>query len=228
MSHDNGSSIDSPLPGPNSAVARKRRDEIVTAAAEIISTQGLHRLSLAKIERKTGMARGHLTYYFRTKEDILLAVFDRMLARMVEAGIADAIAHGAPPPNSGKAFDALRVKFDRSFGAHPVPPDDGLHALVCTFMAQVRHRDDYREKLAATFAGWRGFLTADIASSVPADAPVRPEVLASVVMALFQGLGGQLAVDPDAFDRTEMAAACLKLLAPMFGRAQPADGRGDP
>ena len=47
----NGTAVDSPLPGPDSAVARKRRDEIVTAAAEIISTQGLHRLSLAKIER---------------------------------------------------------------------------------------------------------------------------------------------------------------------------------
>ena len=221
MSQTNGSAVDSLPPGPDSAVARKRRDEIVTAAAEIISTQGLHRLSLAKIERKTGMARGQLTYYFRTKEDILLAVFDRMLARMIEAGIADAIAHGAPPPNTGRAFDALRVKFDRSFGPDPVPADDGLHALVCTFMAQVRHRDDYREKLASAFAGWRGFLTADLASSLPADAPVRPEVLASVVMALFQGLGGQLAVDPDAFDRTEMARACLKLLAPMFGRTDP-------
>jgi AcrR family transcriptional regulator len=228
MSQTNGSAVDSPFPGPDSAVARKRRDEIVTAAAEIISTQGLHRLSLTKIERKTGMARGHLTYYFRTKEDILLAVFDRMLARMVEAGIADAIAHGAPPPNTGQALDGLRVKFDRSIGPNPVPPDDGLHALVCTFMAQVRHRDDYREKLAATFAGWRGFLAGDIASSVPADAPVRPEVLASIVMALFQGLGGQLAVDPDAFDRTEMAAACLKILAPMFGRGNPPPAEVNP
>ena len=83
MSQTNGSAVESPFPGPDSAVARKRRDEIVTAAADIISTQGLHRLSLAKIERKTGMARGQLTYYFRTKEDILLAVFDRMLALRV-------------------------------------------------------------------------------------------------------------------------------------------------
>lgn len=218
MDHANGSAVES---FPDSAVARKRRDEIVRAAADIISAEGLHRLSLAKIEQKTGMARGHLTYYFRTKEDILLAVFDRMLARMIEAGIADAAAHGAPPPNTGQAWDGLKVKFDRGFGANPAMKDDGLHALVCTFMAQVRHREDYREKLAATFAGWRGFLTEDLASSLPADAPVRPEVLASVVMALFQGLGGQLAVDPAAFDRTEMARACLTLLAPMFGRAHP-------
>jgi AcrR family transcriptional regulator len=167
------------------------------------------------------MARGHLTYYFRTKEDILLAVFDRMLARMIEAGMADAVAHGAPPPNTGRAWDGLRVGFDRAFIPKPGQADDGLHALVCTFMAQVRHRDDYREKLAAAFAGWRNFLAADFATSVPDTPPVRPEVLASLVMALFQGLNGQLAVDPAAFDRTEMADACLTLLAPLFGRAHP-------
>jgi hypothetical protein len=46
---------------------------------------------------------------------------------------------------------------------------------------------------------------------------VPPAVLASIVMALFQGLGGQLAVDPGAFDRGEMLAALLRLLAPLFG-----------
>ena len=221
MDHANGHLSTESLSGPETAVARKRRDDIVSAAAEIISTEGLHRLSLAKIEQKTGMARGHLTYYFRTKEDILLAVFDRMLARMIEAGMADAAAHGAPPPNTGRAWDGLRVKFDRGCGANPTMKDDGLHALVCTFMAQVRHRDDYREKLAASFDGWRQFLSADFASSLPDGAPVRPQVLASLVMAMFQGLNGQLAVDPAAFDRTEMADACLTLLAPMFGRAHP-------
>jgi hypothetical protein len=40
-------------------------------------------------------------------------------------------------------------------------------------------------------------------------------------MALFQGLTDQLTVDPDAFDRTKMAEACLTLLAPLFGRPTP-------
>ena len=47
---------------------------------------------------------------------------------------------------------------------------------------------------------------------------------ASVVMALFQGLGGQLAVDAEAFDRAEMLKACLLVLAPLFG---PLPGDGD-
>jgi AcrR family transcriptional regulator len=208
-------------PSPDSAIARRRRDEIVTAATEIIASEGLHRLSLARIEKRTGMTRGQLTYYFRAKESILLAVFDRMLARMIEEAIADAARHGAAPPGTGHAWDGLRHALSRAFAADQQcdAQRHELFALVHTFMAQVRHRDDYRQKIAAANAGWRDHLTTDFASSLPAPHAVPPAVLASIVMALFQGLGGQLAVDPNAFDRGAMLETCLRLLAPLFGQA---------
>src|SRR5476649_2465867 len=63
-------------------IAQIRRTEIVDAAAAVIAEQGIQHLSLSEIEKKVGMSRGQLTYYFKTKEDILLAVFDRMLELM--------------------------------------------------------------------------------------------------------------------------------------------------
>src|ERR1022692_1561423 len=63
-------------------IASLRRTEIVDAAAAVINEQGIQHLSLSEIEKKVGMSRGQLTYYFKTKEDILLAVFDRMLVLM--------------------------------------------------------------------------------------------------------------------------------------------------
>ena len=65
-------------------IAEIRRAEIVEAAAGVIAEQGIQRLSLSEIETRIGMSRGQLTYYFKTKEDILLAVLDRMLALMNE------------------------------------------------------------------------------------------------------------------------------------------------
>src|ERR1700741_5373353 len=61
-----------------------RRTEIGDAAAAVISEQGIQNLSLSEIEAKVGMSRGQLTYYYKTKEDILLAVFDRLLSLMCE------------------------------------------------------------------------------------------------------------------------------------------------
>src|SRR5438067_9779597 len=59
-----------------------RHEQIVEAAVSVITEQGLQNLSLSEIEKKAGMSRGQLTYYFPSKEDILLAVFDRLLQMM--------------------------------------------------------------------------------------------------------------------------------------------------
>ena len=61
-----------------------RREQIVDAAVAVIAEQGLQNLSLSEIEKKVGMSRGQLTYYFRAKEEILLAVFDRLVRLMHE------------------------------------------------------------------------------------------------------------------------------------------------
>ena len=61
-----------------------RREQIVDAAVSIIAEQGIQHLSLSEIEKKAGMSRGQLTYYFRAKEDILVAAFDRLIEMMSE------------------------------------------------------------------------------------------------------------------------------------------------
>src|SRR5437660_5136865 len=63
---------------------RKNRDDVIEAAMAVITEQGLQNLSLSEIEKKAGMSRGQLTYYFPAKEDILLAVFDRLVLQMYE------------------------------------------------------------------------------------------------------------------------------------------------
>src|SRR5438270_9610254 len=69
---------------PRIDVGSIRREQIVQAAVSIIAEQGLQNLSLSEIEKKAGMSRGQLTYYFPAKEDILLAVFDRLIEMMHE------------------------------------------------------------------------------------------------------------------------------------------------
>src|SRR5205823_10169359 len=83
-----------------------RREQIIEAAVAIIAEQGLQNLSLSEIEQRAGMSRGQLTYYFPAKEDILLAVFDRLLEMMHQRAQGD----GKCPPCAvtGTAWDRLR------------------------------------------------------------------------------------------------------------------------
>ena len=61
-----------------------RREQIVEAAIAVIAERGIQHLSLSEIEKRADMSRGQLTYYFPAKEDILLAVFDRVIELMYQ------------------------------------------------------------------------------------------------------------------------------------------------
>src|SRR5262249_56311529 len=70
-----------------SDVAQLRREQIMDAAEAIIAQEGIHRLSLNRIEKKVGkMSRGQLTYYFPNKESILLAVHGPVVRGISTAG----------------------------------------------------------------------------------------------------------------------------------------------
>jgi hypothetical protein len=117
---------------------------------------------------------------------------------------------------TGRAWDC--AKFSLAKHLEPGGPERGkeLFSLLYTFLAQMGHRSDYRSKLAEMYRDWRGHLTMDIADSVSEPRPLPPEILASILQALVQGLEIQLMIDPEAFDRTAMLEACGRLLAPAF------------
>jgi AcrR family transcriptional regulator len=201
----------------DSDVARSRRDQIIEAAAGIITSHGLHRLSLSKIETLAGMKRGQLTYYFPTKEEILLAVFDRLLALL-----CDQLEH---KPNAGPGRNPPDVWgcVQKMLQAVLRPgPEFGreFHALQYTFLAQIAHRKDFRQKLATVFAGWRDAIAAHWGESAKPGKRraknVSGSTVSAFVQALVHGLTVQLAADAKAFDRTEMLKLCVGVLAPLF------------
>lgn len=208
-------------PPANSKIAALRREQIVEAAVHIIISHGLHNLSLSKIEAHTKMKRGQLTYYFPTKEDILLAVFDRllmMLFKQIHGDIDIEQKHGLPP-----LWQMVMQALNAVMRREPISWD--FHALQYTFLAQMAHRDDFRAKLANMFSEMRLGMSAHyLVTATPSAVVVKnvsPKTITSFFQAIMHGLTMQLAVDPDAFDRQEMLTLCITLLAPLFTTAEP-------
>ncbi len=56
-----------------------RRDRLVRAASQVIHRQGYARTTLADIARTSDVALGSVYYYFKTKEDIAIAIIERRL-----------------------------------------------------------------------------------------------------------------------------------------------------
>jgi AcrR family transcriptional regulator len=192
--------------------ARKRREEIMAAAEAVLAEDGIDELSLKKVEDRAGMSRGQLTYYFPTRESILLAVYDRMIRRMIRAFLES----DGPKPMTGRAWDCFRFGLGKHLELGSEERGKDLFTLLFTFLARMNQRTEYRDKLSEMYRGWRDHIAADVADSVPEPRPVDPRIAAGILQALIQGLQIQLMIDPAAFDRPAMLDACVRLLAPVF------------
>jgi AcrR family transcriptional regulator len=204
-------------------IASIRKEQIVEAAVAIIAEQGLQHLSLSEIEQRAGMSRGQLTYYFPTKEAILLAVFDRLLQLLCQHS---GTAEGRPgPPGKGAVawVELWRQALKRLLQRPPAHPE--FHALQYTFLSQIGHREDFRRRLANLYEEWRvhfvEYVEGDLARRPPAR-PVSLRALATVVQAIMHGLAVQNNADPQAIDRAEVVDLCLDMMSTyLWGRARP-------
>jgi AcrR family transcriptional regulator len=198
---------------PRIDVGKIRRGQIVEAAVAVITERGIQHLSLSAIEKRAGMSRGQLTYYYRTKEKILLAVFDHLLELMYER-IRSAVQDGTSLPCDVPAWERIRHLLGVVLLSPPVSPE--FHCLQHTFLSQISHREDFRERLAILYEEWRTHMGDSIAKDLVPARTASPRGLASLVQALLHGLSMQIAADPKAFDREEMLELCLGLLGPFF------------
>lgn len=191
-----------------------RREQIVQAAADVISSRGIQNLSLSAIESATGMSRGQLTYYFKSKEEILLAVFDRTVRQMQERMSAGEPAVG---PGDGDVWHLIESLLSRLL-MRPIAAD--FTQLQYSFLAQTGFRDDYRRRLASLYEQWRALMAEGLRAAGSAAAG-EARLTASFVQALLHGLVMQLQADPEAFDRTAMYRLCVELLGRILGRRTP-------
>jgi AcrR family transcriptional regulator len=190
-----------------------RQEQIVEAAVAVIAEQGIQHLSLSEIEKKAGMSRGQLTYYFPSKEDIFLAVFDRLLQLIYERMREP----DNPDCSSSAGWAKLQTFLEKVIGQPPVSPE--FHALQYTFLSQIGHRDDFRQRLATLYEEWRSHLAEELAKDLSPPAghrPVSPRAMATLILAILHGLGTQTTADPEAFQREEMLTLCLDMLGAYF------------
>jgi len=90
------------VPEAPTARGRRRREQIIEAATRLFHTQGFHATSMDEIGAAAGITGPGLYRHFSSKDDILLAVFDRI-------------------------WDLLRGAMERSAG---LEPEDALDVLI--------------------------------------------------------------------------------------------------
>ena len=78
------------------AVAQKqkpgKREQILEAAVQVFASRGFHKSRVADVARAAEVADGTIYLYFKSKDDILISIFEEKMAEMIdqaEAVISD-------------------------------------------------------------------------------------------------------------------------------------------
>ena len=64
---------------------RERRQSILDAATVVMAKHGFAGASLSQIAAEAGLEKGHITYYFRTKDDMLFEIIDDLHRRFLDS-----------------------------------------------------------------------------------------------------------------------------------------------
>ncbi len=66
-------------PRPN--VTDERKSQIINAAEDVFTKKGFDEARMDDIAEETGLSKGTLYLYFKSKDDLIIAILDRMLQR---------------------------------------------------------------------------------------------------------------------------------------------------
>src|SRR5215212_8728713 len=79
-----------------------KRERILSAAERVFARHGFFAARVSEIAREAGVADGTIYLYFKSKDDLLISLFEARM-KQVNAVLREAIAN-APPPEQLRAF----------------------------------------------------------------------------------------------------------------------------
>ncbi|MET8561428.1 TetR/AcrR family transcriptional regulator [Streptomyces flaveolus] len=174
------------------------REEVLAVAMDMIAERGLEKLTMAALGREVGMSSGHLLYYFRSKDELLLQTLEWSEGRL---GAERSRLLAGP----GTARERLSAYVDLY-----VP--DGHRDPHWTLWLEVWNRsqnaDDARARQAAIEGAWHRDLAALIAEGISRGEfrPVDADRFATRLRALLDGFSIHVAIGLRGTDREQVLA----------------------
>jgi TetR/AcrR family transcriptional regulator, fatty acid metabolism regulator protein len=165
-----------PPPGP-------KRDAILRAATDVFAESGYFNAQVADAARAAGVAAGTVYLYFRSKDDLLVSIFERSMREAIAEGRA--MAGGVRDPRQRlRRFAALhlgRLGRDRN--------------LAVVFQVELRQSTKFMERFSSTLLrDYLGLIRDAIADGQRAGM-FRADIKATVAAKMFFGALDEMATN---------------------------------
>ena len=163
-------------PGP-------KRDAILRAAIDVFAERGFFSAQVADIARAAGVAAGTVYLYFKSKDDLLVSIFDRSMREGLTLGRA-AVAD----------LDDPRERLRRLARAH-LARLGGDRNLAIVFQVELRQSTKFMERFSATLLrDYLGLIRDAIADGQRAGI-FRTDIKATVAAKIFFGALDEMATN---------------------------------
>jgi AcrR family transcriptional regulator len=192
------------MPGQKAAEAT-RREQILKAAYEVALRRGIDGLTVRAVAARARLSHGLVLFHFKRKDQLGLALLDRVLEATVSLSIPDDIGTIANPRERLQAL--FRHEVQR------VMQEPRRIRLMLEYWARGAHNTVIRETISTRLERYRAAFR-ETAEALPAE-PGRlgtPAGVAAVAVSLIFGYTVQAIIDPDQFDIEVYLAAVQGLL----------------
>jgi TetR/AcrR family fatty acid metabolism transcriptional regulator len=160
-------------------MARPRTDDkrarILQAAVKVFARKGYHGARVSEIAQKARVADGTIYLYFRNKEDILVSLFDEVMADHLQQARQELLAvAGAPARLRAIARHHLRVL-------------GGNRDLAVVFQVELRQSTQFMERFTASWLQDYFGLVGDVIEDGQREGTLRPDLPKKLATKMFFG-----------------------------------------
>ena len=190
------------MPGPKASEAT-RRQQILQAAHAVALRQGIGGVTIRAVAAKARLSHGLVLFHFKRKDQLVLALLDRVLASTLSPRAGEELGPIRDPRDRLRVL--LRHEVDR------LSHDTRQVRLFLEYWALGTRNAAIRGKIRPELERYRAVfrtITEEVLRSEPRRfAGVTPDGLAAVAVSFINGCAVQAMVDPDHFDVEEYFAA---------------------
>src|SRR5437868_12287005 len=186
------------------ATPGSKRDAILRAAIDLFAERGYFNSQVADVARAAGVAAGTVYLYFKSKDDLLVSIFDRSMRDGLEAGRASVAGLDDPEERLRRLARGhlARLGADRN--------------LAIVFQVELRQSTKFMERFSASLLrDYLGLVREAIADGQRAGM-FRPDIKATAAAKMFFGALDEMATNWILSRRRYSLEADAEIVADLF------------
>jgi len=172
---------------------QERRKQILDAAEKVFIQRGFNKARMDDIVTESGLSKGALYWYFKSKDEIILALMDRFFSGEMQAE-EELIS------NEGDARQQLEAFFDAAFD--DVRRFEERMSLGYEFFSLAARTEEVRDAIRGYYRRYQATLSQIIQQGIDSGEfiSIDPDDAATAVISIVEGMALMWFIDPELLD----------------------------